>query len=823
MTANDTEIGLFAMKRDMINRFLHHFQSVNVEVHIVQMAPLALCNFVSYDLLRKGTGEPDAAVGSEEPAGDDDDESKKRCVVALDIGADNSNLVITDGERIIWQRPIPQGGNHFTRALTKDLKLTFAKAEHLKRNATKSPDLKKILSALKPVLNDFVGEVQRSLGYFTNTHRNAQIGYMVGLGNAFRLPGLQKFLSEKLQLDVRKLQKLDRLTGDSVTGAPQFQQNVLSFAVAYGLALQGLGRTRLHTNLLPHDIRIERMVRAKKPWAVAAAAALLVGAVSMTGAYALQYRQYGNKNVDAALEEGKRVSATWEKNGKDFSAKMSSIELDENNVRNIVSGQDERLNWMLLNRFVNECLPVPAHRVDGTYKAIIPAKNPKDALVVVTDRDGKDRKIRFDSEPGMVVEIKRDDKTDHKVVASILPDKTGKLQAWGDWNSLKQGQPVSVVYQTDPDIRKYWTKKAQDAYVALWQRQATVVGGDSKAEDEGVEDLIQINLEGMQSRYMTDLKGYMSALKADKHSERILATMSKKDRDNPPEGPGWVIELRGYTYHKGTELEFLKDVILKKVATKAQKQEDSGQAPAANPTTKPAADKAPADKKPAEATGKLETAEELWKKVIEGKISHAVLYQYNWFDNPDPVQFQLIGSSALSAVTGGGSTGSAGMMSNSSSRAMMGMVGGQGGSPTTPGNMPTTGRSSSGGSGSGWQSLLEGGSGGGSGRADRGTNAMYRGGAQKPPSAGGMMPDRSGAMGGQQRGTTFRPGEAPQPPRERDEEKKIGATRTEFIILFVWKEWLPSDERKGNAEESSESGPTSMPTGGTMPGGSGGR
>src|SRR5205085_5089420 len=150
-----------------------------------QMAPLALCNFVAYDLLEGGAKK---AEGEEA-----EDDGKKACVVALDIGADNSNLIITDGERIIWQRPIPLGGNHFTRALTKDLKLTFAKAEHLKRNAIKSPDLKKILSSLKPVLNDFVGEVQRSLGYFTNTHRDAQILYMVGLGNAFRLPGMQKF------------------------------------------------------------------------------------------------------------------------------------------------------------------------------------------------------------------------------------------------------------------------------------------------------------------------------------------------------------------------------------------------------------------------------------------------------------------------------------------------------------------------------------------------------------------------------------------------------------------------------------------------------
>src|SRR6202035_6136671 len=154
-----------------------------------------------------------------ESAGPDEVGGKKKCVVALDIGADNTNLVITDGARIIWQRPIPLGGNHFTRALTKDLKLTFAKAEHLKRNATKSPDLKKILGALKPLLNDFVGEVQRSLGYFTNTHRDAQIEYMMGLGNAFRLPGLQRFLSEKLQLEVRKLGKMERLTGDGVVAS----------------------------------------------------------------------------------------------------------------------------------------------------------------------------------------------------------------------------------------------------------------------------------------------------------------------------------------------------------------------------------------------------------------------------------------------------------------------------------------------------------------------------------------------------------------------------------------------------------------------------
>src|SRR5580658_8116444 len=51
--AMDTEIGLFAMKRDLINRAMQHFVDLGVDVHYVQMAPLALCNYVAFDLLNK--------------------------------------------------------------------------------------------------------------------------------------------------------------------------------------------------------------------------------------------------------------------------------------------------------------------------------------------------------------------------------------------------------------------------------------------------------------------------------------------------------------------------------------------------------------------------------------------------------------------------------------------------------------------------------------------------------------------------------------------------------------------------------------------------
>ena len=90
------EVGLFAMKRDQINRAILPFAVAGIEVDIVQMSPIALYNFITFDQL-KGSGS-------------------KESVVLLDIGADNTDLIITDGTRI-WQRNVPIGGNHFTRAL----------------------------------------------------------------------------------------------------------------------------------------------------------------------------------------------------------------------------------------------------------------------------------------------------------------------------------------------------------------------------------------------------------------------------------------------------------------------------------------------------------------------------------------------------------------------------------------------------------------------------------------------------------------------------------------------------------------------------------
>ena len=273
----ETEIGLFAMKRDAVFRALEPFVKAGIEVDIVQLAPLALYNYVVFDMLQD--------LPSPETYDPDD---PPESIVLVSLGTDATDLVVTNGFKV-WQRSVPLGGSHFTKALTKEMKLTFAKAEHLKRNATTAQDPKAVFQAMRPVFNDLQTELQRSLGFFTNLDRTAKIGRVVAMGNAFKLPGLRRYLAQSLGFEIERVEAFRGLVGPEVLATPAFKDNILSFGVCYGLCLQALGCGGLRTNLLPKEITMDRLIRRKKPWAVAAAALVMLACTISYTAHAVQF------------------------------------------------------------------------------------------------------------------------------------------------------------------------------------------------------------------------------------------------------------------------------------------------------------------------------------------------------------------------------------------------------------------------------------------------------------------------------------------------------------------------------------------------------
>ena len=266
--ALESEVGLFAMKRDAVFRSLKPYRESSMDIDLVQLAPMGIYNMIANDRFAERM-----ATETFDP------ESPQKSTVVLSIGTDASDLIVTNGFRV-WQRSIPIGGNHFTRQLTKDLKLTFAKAEHLKRNAMQADDPKLVFQAMRPVFNDMVTEIQRSLNFFKTLNKKSELESMLLLGNTAKLPGLQQFLNKNLGMDVDILDKFPKLEGTEVTGAQAFKENVAAFGVVYGICLQLLKRGPMKTSLLPREIVIDRVVRMKKPWVVGALSLLLVGMVT---------------------------------------------------------------------------------------------------------------------------------------------------------------------------------------------------------------------------------------------------------------------------------------------------------------------------------------------------------------------------------------------------------------------------------------------------------------------------------------------------------------------------------------------------------------
>ena len=338
----EAEVGLFAMKRDQVETALAPFVDRKIEVDLVQIAPLGLYNFLTYDRLG-------VRPGKEFDAPDE-------YTIVCDMGADNSTLLISNGDKI-WIRNVNVGGNHFTRALVKDQKLTFAKAEHLKCNATKAPDPRAVFQALRPVFNDYVAEIQRSIGYFSSVNRDAKITKVLGVGNGFKLAGLQKFLQQNLRHPVERVDRFQGVVGDAVLNDDVFRDNVAGFVVPYGIALQAAGQTRITTSLIPPEIVQERKIRQKKPWAALAAGTLLAGiAVSGLG--------YGSSL--AAVSEDRwggteREVAGW--NGEvgalksDYDAQLADITKTAEVGVELTSPVSGRGYWPEVYRAISAVLP----------------------------------------------------------------------------------------------------------------------------------------------------------------------------------------------------------------------------------------------------------------------------------------------------------------------------------------------------------------------------------------------------------------------------------------------------------------------------------
>jgi type IV pilus assembly protein PilM len=283
----EKKVGLFAIKNEVVNSAMESFEREDLQVSYVQMAPMALYNYLLFD-------RPDL-VGSD-----------KRATVIVNIGAESTDLVVCTASGV-WQRCIMMGGNAFTNAIAETFKLSVEKAEKLKRTAPVSKYARQIFQAMRPVFTDWSGEVQRSLGFYTSSNPDVKVTRVVAMGGGTKLRGLVKYLSQTLQIPVEKPDAFKRLVVAPTDSAAKFHENVSDFGVVYGLGLQGLGMARIESNLLPKSIARSMAWAGKMKYFIGAAVMLLTVSAMCLGRVLLDNFSYNSTNTESVRSATKRV------------------------------------------------------------------------------------------------------------------------------------------------------------------------------------------------------------------------------------------------------------------------------------------------------------------------------------------------------------------------------------------------------------------------------------------------------------------------------------------------------------------------------------
>ncbi len=335
----DVEVGIFAITKERLAQFLSNYRQAGLKIDGLTMSPLAVFNGLCYDLQL---------------------DPKQDSIALVDIGTTSTDVIICD-HGAVWIRTLQIGGNDFTEALMRAFKVSYPKAEKLKREARTSKYARQIFQAMRPVFADLVQELQRSLGFYQSMNRDAEINRLIGVGSTFRLPGLQKFLKQQLNMEVIRPSRFERLAIDGKHEA-DFAEHAVNMATAYGLAIQGLGLEWLTANLLPKQIVRERIWKSKQPW-FAAAAGLMAASVGVTYAYQTYLQksyepmiEQTDQVVRPVLGEATKLVGEWRR--------AQSFKASEQEIKNLVDLFEYRDLWPKILRDINDALaavdPQPA-------------------------------------------------------------------------------------------------------------------------------------------------------------------------------------------------------------------------------------------------------------------------------------------------------------------------------------------------------------------------------------------------------------------------------------------------------------------------------
>lgn len=213
------DVLLVAAKKDLVDDYFQVITEAGLIPAAIDVAAFAVENAYEYNY----------------------DETGDNVVALVNIGAQVVNINVVENGVPAFTRDITTGGNQYTEEIQKALSVSFEEAERLKLGG-QGPDAEQdvvpqeVEHAVRAVTDIVIGEIARSLDFYTATAADSRISRILLSGGGAKIVGLDAAFAERTGLAVETLDPLARMLPSKGFEPETLVQLAPSLGVGIGLA-----------------------------------------------------------------------------------------------------------------------------------------------------------------------------------------------------------------------------------------------------------------------------------------------------------------------------------------------------------------------------------------------------------------------------------------------------------------------------------------------------------------------------------------------------------------------------------------------------------
>lgn len=215
------DVLLVAAKKELIDDYVNVLAEAGVTASVIDVAGFAVANAWAANT----------------------DASPDEVIAIANIGAQSTNINVLARGVPAFTRDISIGGNAYTEEIQKALSISFDEAERIKLGGSREEESQDVVpqeveQAMRNVSDSVIGEISRSLDFFSATSAESRVSKVVLAGGSSKVPGLDRRFEEKTGFPVERLDPLARMLPSSMYESDFVTEMAPFLGVCVGLALR---------------------------------------------------------------------------------------------------------------------------------------------------------------------------------------------------------------------------------------------------------------------------------------------------------------------------------------------------------------------------------------------------------------------------------------------------------------------------------------------------------------------------------------------------------------------------------------------------------